>query len=690
MSNPRIEVEIGAKVDPSLAKGLNDAERATKSYAKNIDALRTKFDSSNGSITNLKNSISSLKGNLENATEVRSIAKYNIRLDQAQKELERLTSVGLRAGNALQRVGANNATQGINRLSKATSTYNGIGIEFSRIIQDAPFGIIGIGNNIQQLAGNFQQLRASSSSTGAALKTAFASIISPANLLVLGISVLTSVLTVLSAKGFFKTSESAEDAEEALDKYRKTLDAVTQASIKGQANAAKEIGNFNLLKSQAENVLIPLNKRIEAVDDLQKSYPDYLGNLSQEQILTGEVGTSYDQLSKSLIATAKARAANDEIASNSLKLLTLETKKIELETKKLTEEQIKSIEATKGQVTGLSGISDQFGKQQAARSENFKLDQQLKKIAQETNGIKERETQLLSFINEQITAGAIFTEEKAESASKLNKLLGKEKILREQIAGIQAPGKSTQDFQSAFSPKKIDGTGTGLGFADQFNLANANFADSVSNAPGLSLEKIFPSVIDFESFIKDLLEGYADVLDKEIPTFAERVKGLVASVNDTFVDRVPDSIENFSLAIGAALANGGNVIEAIGTSLLSSMAKFLGEFGKNLISFGFAGLAFGKLSVALTNPFTAVGAAPLAIAAGIALTALSGAIGSIGNKGLGGGGGSGSSGVGSGGTFTGSGSNSFDPMRMFKIEVVGSISGEAIGFALAQGQNRKN
>ncbi len=690
MSNPRIEVEIGAKVDPSLAKGLNDAERATKSYAKNIDALRTKFDSSNGSITNLKNSISSLKGNLENATEVRSIAKYNIRLDQAQKELERLTSVGLRAGNALQRVGANNATQGINRLSKATSTYNGIGIEFSRIIQDAPFGIIGIGNNIQQLAGNFQQLRASSSSTGAALKTAFASIISPANLLVLGISVLTSVLTVLSAKGFFKTSESAEDAEEALDKYRKTLDAVTQASIKGQANAAKEIGNFNLLKSQAENVLIPLNKRIEAVDDLQKSYPDYLGNLSQEQILTGEVGTSYDQLSKSLIATAKARAANDEIASNSLKLLTLETKKIELETKKLTEEQIKSIEATKGQVTGLSGISDQFGKQQAARSENFKLDQELKKIAQETNAIKERETQLLSFINEQITAGAIFTEEKAESASKLNKLLGKEKILREQIAGIQAPGKSTQDFQSAFSPKKIDGTGTGLGFADQFNLANANLADSVSNAPGLSLEKIFPSVIDFESFIKDLLEGYADVLDKEIPTFAERVKGLVASVNDTFVDRVPDSIENFSLAIGAALANGGNVIEAIGTSLLSSMAKFLGEFGKNLISFGFAGLAFGKLSVALTNPFTAVGAAPLAIAAGIALTALSGAIGSIGNKGLGGGGGSGSSGVGSGGTFTGSGSNSFDPMRMFKIEVVGSISGEAIGFALAQGQNRKN
>ena len=687
MANPKIEVEIGAKVDPSLAKGLNEAERATKSYAKNIDSLRTKFDSSNGSISNLKNSISALKGNLENATDIRSIAKYNIRLDQAQQELERLTSVGLRAGNALQRVGANNATQGINRLSRATSTYNGIGIEFSRIIQDAPFGIIGIGNNIQQLAGNFQQLRASSSSTSAALKTAFASIISPANLLVLGISVLTSVLTVLSAKGFFKTSESAEDAEEALDKYRKTLDAVTQASIKGQANAAKEIGNFNLLKSQAENVLIPLNKRIEAVDDLQKSYPDYLGNLSQEQILTGEVGTSYDQLSKSLIATAKARAANDEIASNSLKLLTLETKKVELETKKLTEEQIKSIEATKGQVTGLSGISDEFGKQQAARSENFKLDQELKKIAQETNGIKERETQLLSFINEQITAGATFTEKKSESASKLNKLLGEEKILREQITAIQAPKQSTQDFNSAFpqAGPDLSGLGTGLGFAAQAESAISQLANSVNNAPAISLKPL-----DIGAFQKGLNE-----VDQNFEAFAGDFQGSVANfannINLIVRENLAGAFTDFGFSIGEALAKGENVINAIGSSLLSSMAKFLGDFGQQLIAVGVAGLAFSTLIETIKSGTpAAIPAAALAIGAGVALTVLAGTLrGSVG-KGLGGGGGSGASGVSTGSTFTGSGSNSFDPMRMFKIEVVGSISGEDIGFALAQGQNRKN
>jgi hypothetical protein len=69
----------------------------------------------------------------------------------------------------------------VDKLAKSTSQYNSIGIEFSRIIQDAPFGIIGVGNNITQLAGSFQQLRNTSTSTGAALKTAFASIINKKN-----------------------------------------------------------------------------------------------------------------------------------------------------------------------------------------------------------------------------------------------------------------------------------------------------------------------------------------------------------------------------------------------------------------------------------------------------------------------------------------------------------------------------
>ena len=58
-------------------------------------------------------------------------------------------------------------------LSKTTSRYNSVGIDFARVIQDAPFGIIGVGNNIQQLAQSFSGLGQAGDSTKSKIKLAF-------------------------------------------------------------------------------------------------------------------------------------------------------------------------------------------------------------------------------------------------------------------------------------------------------------------------------------------------------------------------------------------------------------------------------------------------------------------------------------------------------------------------------------
>jgi predicted PurR-regulated permease PerM len=78
----------------------------------------------------------------------------------------------------------------IQKLTQATSGYNSIGTDFARIIQDAPFGIIGVGNNITQLAGSFQTLKNTTGSTKAALTQAFSSIFSSGNALILGIFII--------------------------------------------------------------------------------------------------------------------------------------------------------------------------------------------------------------------------------------------------------------------------------------------------------------------------------------------------------------------------------------------------------------------------------------------------------------------------------------------------------------------
>jgi hypothetical protein len=62
------------------------------------------------------------------------------------------------------------------------------------------------------------------------------------------------------------------------------------------------------------------------VDELQKSYPDFFKNLSEEEILTGKAADAYARLTSSIIASARARAAQDKMTENAKKILENEAK----------------------------------------------------------------------------------------------------------------------------------------------------------------------------------------------------------------------------------------------------------------------------------------------------------------------------------------------------------------------------
>jgi hypothetical protein len=252
--------------------------------------------------------------------------------------------VGLTAGvntatGQLDKLGkaAQTTAPQVQKLTQATSGYNSVGIDFARIVQDAPFGIIGVGNNITQLAQSFQTLKNTSGSTSAALKSAFASIFSSGNALILGISVLTTAFTILQQKGFFKSEESAKSLDEALKEYQETLTGVAAATLKGAQDAQKELAVLKSLEIQATNTAVSTDKRLQAVEQLQKQYPDYFGNLTKEQILNGQVGDAYLKVAANLLAKAKAQAATNQIAQNGIDLLRIETKLEEQRGKRLQE-----------------------------------------------------------------------------------------------------------------------------------------------------------------------------------------------------------------------------------------------------------------------------------------------------------------------------------------------------------------
>ena len=108
------------------------------------------------------------------------------------------------------------------------------------------------------------------------------------------------------------------------------------------------------------------------------------------------------------------------------------------------------------------------------------------------------------------------------------------------------------------------------------------------------------------------------------------------SASEIINGSIADTFYQLGANIGDALANGGNVLKAIGKSLLGSLGGILVELGKLAIQTG-VGILAVKTSLKTLNPY-------VAIAAGAALVAIGGAFSS------------GASSLGSGGGRSGGGS----------------------------------
>ena len=162
-------------------------------------------------------------------------------------------------------------------------------------------------------------------------------------LMIGGIGVLIAGVTLLVSK--YKSWKREQEEINRLNEIYNN--ALKSASEEGAKAAAKETHQLDLLYKATQDTAKSQSERKKAAEELQKMYPSYLGNMSQEEILAGRAAGAYDNLKTSIIASAKARAVADKIAENSLKILDLESQKSELERKrdeaeirKLKEEQL--------------------------------------------------------------------------------------------------------------------------------------------------------------------------------------------------------------------------------------------------------------------------------------------------------------------------------------------------------------
>ena len=163
-------------------------------------------------------------------------------------------------------------------------------IDFGRVIQDAPFGLIGVANNIDPLIQSFGRLKNETGSTKSAFSALLAGLTGPAGIAI-AVSAITSALIAFgpAIKDFF--TEPTIDATKVAEKYADSLQTIATELNKAQGVKGVEAikNEIALLDAQLEE----LNKQ----EALQPSFFDKLG-ASLTGAFTGTAVSTFQTLGK--------------------------------------------------------------------------------------------------------------------------------------------------------------------------------------------------------------------------------------------------------------------------------------------------------------------------------------------------------------------------------------------------------
>lgn len=142
-----------------------------------------------------------------------------------------------------------------------------------------------------------------------------------------GYAALAAALVVVGA-AIYSVIKRQIDHRKELERQKKETQeyarAASDLSQKTADNSAKEIAALKTLYEQAVREANSKDLRRQAAEKLQALYPAYFKNMSAEEIMVGKAKGKYDELCKSILAVAKARAAAEKIEENMKEILTME------------------------------------------------------------------------------------------------------------------------------------------------------------------------------------------------------------------------------------------------------------------------------------------------------------------------------------------------------------------------------
>lgn len=251
---------------------------------------------------------------------LKTLERYNKKLEQNEALLDQHSDA---------------MTKRKRNIGNYASAWNGLGMSVQQLARELPSLTMGfntfflaISNNLPILVDELKrtservkELKEAGEEVEPVWKQLGKSIASWQTFLLVGI-------TVLSMYGdeIIEWGKSLLKGGKAIDNMAEAEKALQEARVKGLKDSVKERSELDLLYKASQDTNRSMKERVDAVDELQRKYPSYFGNMSDEEILAGKAADAYDKLKESIIEMAQARAIQEKVQELSNKRLEAEIK----------------------------------------------------------------------------------------------------------------------------------------------------------------------------------------------------------------------------------------------------------------------------------------------------------------------------------------------------------------------------
>ena len=197
------------------------------------------------------------------------------------------------------------------RVTPITNQVNQSLVNVSRVAQDAPYGFIGIANNLNPLLESFQSLKQTTGSASSALKEMAKGLMGPAGI-GLALGVVSSLIVAFGPK-IAKFINGTDAASEAQDKFAESLD---KARASASESGIKLLAYINV----ADNATNSDVRRKEALDAVRNELGKVNLAYANSIKTTDDARNAITLYTQALVAQAITSRYIDEIADKNIKL----------------------------------------------------------------------------------------------------------------------------------------------------------------------------------------------------------------------------------------------------------------------------------------------------------------------------------------------------------------------------------